>query len=102
MSDILRSAVDVLGRATGASHPAEIRQERETKPGDMMRRIWGEFGQGDLTGRRVDIPPQRHQPATTQDLQAVGHVHRYGGGELLHSKTQGNGNQPRRVGATPE
>ena len=86
VSNILRSAANMLGWSIGASHLTEIRQERETEQGDRMRRIWGEFGQGDRPGRKVDIPPHRHQPLDAQDLQAVGYVQRHGGGELLHSE----------------
>ena len=57
MSDILRGPTDMPGGTTGAAYPAEIRTEGKANPGDRMRRVWRELGQGDLARRRMGIPP---------------------------------------------
>ena len=60
MSDILRGPTDVLGGTARAAYLAKVRKEGKAEPGDGVRRVREKPGQGELAGRRVDIPPQRY------------------------------------------
>ncbi len=92
MPDRLRGATDLLGGTARATYLAEIWTEGEEEPGDGVRRVRRELGQGDLAMRRLDIPSQWYQPAVAQDFRAVGDVQRHGGGGLLPTEAQRDDN----------
>ena len=77
----------MLGGPTRTSHLAEVGAEGTTGQGDGMRHVRREPGQGNLAGWRMDLPSQRDQPSTAQDLQAIRHDQRHGGGGLLYPQT---------------
>ena len=92
MPNILRGSTNVLGGTARACHLVEVWTEGKAGQGAGVRHVRRELGQGDLAKRRMDIPSQWHQPLATQHLKAVQHVQRHGGGGLLSTKTQRNGN----------
>ncbi len=54
--NIFRAATIMLGGHGGPADFTEVGQEGTTTEGDEMRRVRGEFGQGDSAGRWLDLP----------------------------------------------